>query len=136
MIGIPLPPWATYSIGNDIYPSWMGPVQRLLYHRRDTNFFGTLQKGMCTRMDFTLQKYSYNFAQVKKQVLNLEDFCYISNKFFKWRKYSYTSTTSRLFHPTIWWDWLWNCLNWLYTDFLIQIIHLNFALVMAKKNFK
>lgn len=70
------------------------------------------------------------------EMFNLNDFYSISNKFFKWEKHLYTSITPRLFHPTIWWDWLWKCLNWLYTYFLIKIIHLCFALVMVKKKLK
>lgn len=68
MIGIPLPPWAIYSIGNDIYLSWMGPVQRLSYQRHDTNFFGALQQRISHvhKNGFHLAKTSHSSGSVKK----------------------------------------------------------------------
>jgi len=46
----------------------MGPVQRLLYHRRDINIFGALQQGISHVHEngFHLAKASYSSGSVKK----------------------------------------------------------------------
>ena len=73
---------------------------------------------------------------IETQVLNLKDVYYINNQFPEWGK-TYKYICSRLsLVPTIWWDWVWKCLNWLYTDFFIKIVDLNFVLVVVRSNFK